>query len=645
MLPSESLLDVTTRFVADNLTLYFSGSCPPVMLPDALCEAMLDYLCSSRTVTDTSLMLLLRRSRPKLSLSRCSHLRKFVLRQIPYRCPALRCVDLSHCRQVTNSLVQSLLHNLPKLRQLCLDGCVRISASAFEQLPFEVSSGYLHLQVLSLAGCGQITDEVVEKLVKGCSSLRKLCLSKCRKLTDQSIQSVFDACRFLTYLDVSYCPNVTDEAFAGAAAGCPYLETLLIQSCPISDKTLKYLSRGCSRLRFLDVSSCKLVGDTGFCALARSCPNLEGIGVSCCPISDVGFRTLGEHCPALSFADLSCSHVTDEGMLAISQGCMLLRTLNLTWCSISDDGVDHLISHHRALTALEVSFCEQVSDRTVEQLSDHCPLLQHLSLRCTDVSFKAVVSLALPHLTTLRLSNCPVSEATEEPFRGLCGLRRLELDRVVLFDGLLLDLARSCPHLSELCLSCCPVVTPAGVLAFLESAPGLRTLHLHEQPEDFVPAVLAALWSAAAAGTSEDGIPVLGGGSSTHTSPTAATAAIAAVASVAAPPSGTSAAATTTATTTVTAAAAAVAAAVQQQQHHQQQQRRRQRQRRARRIREGLTSGSDPDSSANDTTDTEGPAHQKSGKATTYTLVLHGGTPLTLCTSCLLDWGLRLYPS
>ncbi|EHA8587295.1 putative EIN3-binding F-box protein 1 [Cocos nucifera] len=101
-------------------------------------------------------------------------------------------LDLSGCRLVTDWSLRAIAKRCQELRELDLSGC-RISDQGVECL---ASEGPSWLQVLSLAGCAEITDKGLEALETLCVSLESLNVTRCPGISREAITSFKEICTF-----------------------------------------------------------------------------------------------------------------------------------------------------------------------------------------------------------------------------------------------------------------------------------------------------------------------------------------------------------------------------------------------------------------------------------------------------------------
>ncbi|TYZ64453.1 hypothetical protein PybrP1_001713 [[Pythium] brassicae (nom. inval.)] len=358
-------------------------------LPEELVMSVLAGMIASNTLTDDRLATFFVLTRRVLKLEGCAAIRNSILRQIPVRCPQLRCLDLTNCSQVTNGVVRAVLRGCPSLQTLRLDGCRHITDAAFQPelspllRPPRSSSA---LQVVSFARCSQLTDELVPFLVHSYSAtLTDVNLSKCKKIPSDAIRTLLRAAPRLQRLNVSFM-DLTDAAFlaeppsdqsgAGGVASCAVgraLRSVDLTHCKVTDATLVALATHCRDLEAVTLSSCSEVTDAGVEALLRACAHLRELDLNNCPlVMDRGVAAAGAHGKRLRRLNLSwCMNITDKCIADLARGCGQLQEVLLVWCTqLTDAALDAFIletgSAQHPVT-INVSGCKGISrDKVAE---------------------------------------------------------------------------------------------------------------------------------------------------------------------------------------------------------------------------------------------------------------------------------------
>ncbi|GFU09252.1 RNA-binding protein EEED8.10 [Nephila pilipes] len=261
------------------------------------------------------------------------------LQQLAIKCPKLKNVILQRCFEVGEKGIWWLLHLCKKLECIDLTGNPRITGQCFH-----MAGSSLH--TCALNKCSRFSPMGFTKLATRCRNLSALYLNDCFQLSDRALELL---CQSLKHLKVLYVGGVFPDLTASGLHHIGRLSNLenlyLSQNQHVDDDVIYAVSRGCKKLRFLDLSGCNEISDYSLTSLS-SCYNL---------------RTLH-----ISYLD----RITDEGLSSISrQGS--LETMLLRGCpNIGDQGLLTLVLLSPYLQHLDVSGCQHVTNVTVTACLD-----------------------------------------------------------------------------------------------------------------------------------------------------------------------------------------------------------------------------------------------------------------------------------
>lgn len=172
-------------------------------------------------------------------------------------CPKLNRLDLSYCKHITDrSMAHLAAHASDRLRSLSLTRCTSITDVGFQswaQYRFE------KLTYLCLADCTYLSDNAVVALVNAAKNLTHLDLSFCCALSDTSTEVVALGLPMLRELKMAFCGSaVSDASLESIALHLNELEGLSVRGCVrVTGKGLENILRGCTRLKWTDVSQCR----------------------------------------------------------------------------------------------------------------------------------------------------------------------------------------------------------------------------------------------------------------------------------------------------------------------------------------------------------------------------------------------------
>lgn len=278
-----------------------------------------------------------------------------------------------------------MLQGCAHLQTLRLDGCRHITDAAFQPELFPLRAA-TSLQVVSLARCSQLTDELVRVLARSFRSLTDVNFAKCKKIESSAIRSLVRANPQLQRLNLSFM-DITDAAFTAldqheladpheaTSSRCAVgssLRVIDLTHCKITDATLFALAKHCRRLEDVKLASCSEITDVGVEALLRACSYLRELDLRNCPlVMDRGVAAIGMHGKRLQRLNLSwCMNITDKCIGDLARGCEQLEELLLVWCTqLTDAALDAFISEaqrHRSVV-INVSGCNRINKDKVDE--------------------------------------------------------------------------------------------------------------------------------------------------------------------------------------------------------------------------------------------------------------------------------------
>ena len=144
---------------------------------------------------------------------------------------------------------------------------------------------------------------------------------------------------------------------------------ILTYSIAITDPYLDLIASKFSGLRYLDLSGCFTITNTGLAHL-RDLP-LQVLKLSeCTNIDDIGLTNISSlnclHSLNLSY----CHKVTNDGLLSLASSNLLLRHVDLACCPlVTDQGIQELST--LPLQGLVLDGCLDITDRSLQYLSSN----------------------------------------------------------------------------------------------------------------------------------------------------------------------------------------------------------------------------------------------------------------------------------
>ncbi|CAK8563577.1 unnamed protein product [Lathyrus sativus] len=246
----------------------------------------------------------------------------------------LTSLSIAGAYDLNNEGLQLLISSVTALRYLNLTKCVRLTATGLDILADSFGStlkelyidgfnlintkGVLQalkrlkeLQVLSLAGIRDLSDEFIKDYIMACGcNLKGLVLKDCVNLTDVSMRFIADFSRRLNVLDISNLCKLTYSSLGYFKNRFRQLNTLKLYRNPFSDEAIAaFLEIAGKTLEEFSLNSIDKVGHLTAMSLAKNAINLHTLDLS--------------HCRKLTNRDLAL----------IVNRCLSLRTLKVVGCS------------------------------------------------------------------------------------------------------------------------------------------------------------------------------------------------------------------------------------------------------------------------------------------------------------------------
>ena len=213
------------------------------------------------------------------------------------------------------------------------------------------------------------TDELVHGMIRTQSNLLHLNLSNCYTLGDNGIKSA-EHCKRLKFVTLSRCVNVTDTG-------------------------IKCLTKNCKELTNLDLTLCNKITNDGIITIAQNLKLLQSIVLKGLDISDKAVEAIANSCQNLQKIDLTnCRQITDSGVAALSSKCRMLRELNVEECfKITDESVKVLSNECLVLSVLSLAGCHDITNKSLGYLED-LKTLNSLDVRfCNKLTLKNIIRL------------------------------------------------------------------------------------------------------------------------------------------------------------------------------------------------------------------------------------------------------------
>ena len=227
--------------------------------------------------------------------------------------------------------------------------------------------------------------------------------------------------------------------------------------------------------------------------------------------ADADLTAFAEKCPQLEELSLNCPQLTDQSVIALAQHCSKLNKLELNWCKLTSFSLIALSERGLPLEELDIPSIPIPSAEIAAQCAhalSRIRLLNTSSYERPGSGFEYAIQyitglrelnldssedhLLVPHLLLLLKGQCcAVLESLDIGF--YCSITPQQLSELVtvpvqlctltihkstcISRGVLVELARSCPHLQKVTLYS-GYVTEEGVLALAAHCRQLQEIHI-----------------------------------------------------------------------------------------------------------------------------------------------------------------------
>ena len=226
--------------------------------------------------------------------------------------------------------------------------------------------------------------------------------------------------------------------------------------------------------------------DADLTAFAEKCPQLEELSLNCPQLTDQSVIALAQHCSKLNKLELNWCKLTSFSLIALSERGLPLEELDIPWFPIPSAEIAAQCAHTLSrIRELRTQYYEEEIDELLYAIQ-YMSGLRRLYLE------SSVDHLLVPHLLHLMQEQCcagleslyigPDSSITSQQLSELVsGCPRLNtlcsIHYNCISNEVLVELARSCPHLQKVTLYC-RYVREEGVLELAAHCKQLQELGL-----------------------------------------------------------------------------------------------------------------------------------------------------------------------
>nr|XP_046909329.1 F-box/LRR-repeat protein 15-like [Dermatophagoides farinae] len=176
-------------------------------------------------------------------------------------------LNLSHCKWIDDTRFLCLITNQNRLKSINLSSTFYISNRSLMVMALYCP----YLETIILENCGWLQPETLYCIAENCHQLITLNLASCWNLNDESIKILLEKC------------------------GHSIQNLIIARIYSLTNESLSSIRTFCLNIRFLDISFCWKITDSGLKYLI-DCKNLEQISIKgCSSITCVGRQYLCEY--------------------------------------------------------------------------------------------------------------------------------------------------------------------------------------------------------------------------------------------------------------------------------------------------------------------------------------------------------------
>ncbi|KAL8947007.1 MAG: hypothetical protein Q9222_006667 [Ikaeria aurantiellina] len=275
------------------------------------------------------------------------------LKIIAQGCPQLEYLNVSWCTHLDTQGLHRIVQSCEKIRELKASETRGWTDKSFLLDLFKRNT----LERLVIAhsdidddslgvlfhGLDPEIDPLTDRAVVPPRNFRHLNLSRCNQLTDKGLKCLAYKVPQLAGLQVSHLINLTDDAFQHLFEDTPLLTHLEMEEIDdVTNTTLQNLAQSpCApTLKYLNISYCENLGDTGMLPIIKGCPKLSAVVMDNTRVSDL---VLTEAAAQVRLRDQNNSNI---GIFGGHKNCQRIPVItlhltvydcqNVTWTGIRE---------------------------------------------------------------------------------------------------------------------------------------------------------------------------------------------------------------------------------------------------------------------------------------------------------------------
>ena len=424
-----------------------------------------------------------------LNLSTYWKISSTTLQDIFKICNQLRSVQIQQCVHVSNDTINLIVDNCKFLKSLNISGCNLITDKSLKCI-----SLLDEIEELKLSKCYQLTDNGFRSVFLSCTQLEVLDLSYC-KITDSSGKLIANKLTKLTKLNIEWCSQLTETVIQSILRNCSLLLDLNINRCNINGKTILEISKNLTQIQRLNIGYADKITPYTLYKIRENCTNLVHLNIS-------GSVLNTKYIDAFTKPIGTCNSITIKYGKNVTTLFEIISTLhyktitsiNLNYSSFSLPSIFILFSNgniYNYLKELKLTICESdskteyVPDDLIRSIVSCCPQIESLSVGnwryLSDSGIHYLTPIA-HKLVRLSLKNCNriTHRGLSQFIRNAFNLKYLNLSGTAVNDNTIFQMSFHCTKLQTLNLSHNKNITKNSIRSIAKTFVMLNKLQLIE---------------------------------------------------------------------------------------------------------------------------------------------------------------------
>ncbi len=263
------------------------------------------------------------------------------------------------------------------------------------------------LTSLNLSRQLALSRDQLSALAQSNPELQELNLSHCATIVDESFLPFLEHCPKLHSLNLSHCVALSESLVERIFISCSALEELRLEYLCLNEGLFDRIDQSLSSLLLLHLRGGAQINDHDVEKLAKLCPNVEEMSLTCSNLSRKGLEKLFS---SFSFKLVTLEggeHLLEDDLIHSFKGAESVESLSLTDFSVSDRFL--YVVKARPMHFFSIDCANGITDEGLESL--HHWEIKHLNLGYPkNVSQDALLALreSLPSLRSLFCNGLPL---------------------------------------------------------------------------------------------------------------------------------------------------------------------------------------------------------------------------------------------